>query len=101
LRTVAPLLLLMADVVIGHAPITGAFGVTDWFVFVHRVGVAGDDIPGVDEAGEIAEAAECDVDERVGGAETAFDPYCDRRKEDGNKGEEDVAAGHGGGGRCW
>ena len=34
----------------------------------------GDDIPGVDQAGEVAKAAESDINERVGGANAAFNP---------------------------
>lgn len=40
------------------------------------VGVFGDDVPGVDEAGEETEHAEEDVDEGVGGAETCLYPDC-------------------------
>ena len=53
-----------------------AFRVADGLVLVHRVRIAGDDIPGVYQAGNITEAAERDVDERVGRAEADFDPYC-------------------------
>jgi hypothetical protein len=45
-------------------------------LLVCRIGVTGDDVPGVDETREEAQAAESDVDERVGRAETALDPYC-------------------------
>lgn len=45
-------------------------------------GVEGDDVPGVQEAGDVAEGAEEDVDEAVGGADAGFDP-------DGDGGEED------------
>jgi len=44
---------------------------------VGRVRVRVDDVPGVQEAGEHAETAQCEVDERVGAAETALDPDCD------------------------
>ena len=30
----------------------------------------------MDKAGDVAEAAEGDIDEGVGGAEADFDPYC-------------------------
>jgi hypothetical protein len=102
----------MSDVVICDSAV-GALGVMDGLVFVHRVRVAGDDVPGVDEAGDVAEAAEGDIDEGVGAAEAYFDPYCwsgmlatwwsrqrnrertcDRWEEDGDKSEEDVTAGH-------
>lgn len=38
--------------------------------------VLGDDVPGVQEAGEETETAQGDVDEGVGAADTAFDPDC-------------------------
>lgn len=41
-----------------------------------RVRVLGDDVPGVQQAGDEAEGAEEDVDQGVGGAEAGFDPYC-------------------------
>lgn len=44
------------------------------FVLVGRFGVLGDDVPSVEEAGDKAENAEQDVDERVGAADTALDP---------------------------
>ena len=37
-------------------------------------GVEGDDVPGVDEAGDVAEGAKEDVDEAVSGADAGFDP---------------------------
>ena len=37
-------------------------------------GVFGDDVPGVEKAGEEAEAAEGEVDEGVGAADAGFDP---------------------------
>ena len=43
-------------------------------VFVALLGVFGDYVPCVQEAGEVAEHAEGEVDEGVGGAEGAFDP---------------------------
>ena len=64
----------MSDVVICDSTV-GALGVADGLVFTHWVRVAGDDVPGVDEAGDVAEAAEGDIDERVGGTEADFDPY--------------------------
>ncbi len=39
-----------------------------------ELGVLGDDVPGVEEAGEEAEHTEEDVDEGVGGAETGLNP---------------------------
>lgn len=69
------------------------------------------------EAGDVAEGAEEDVDEGVGGAEAGFDPDCRRGlvgreggegrgrggstgdwgEEDGEESEEDVAGAH----CCW
>jgi hypothetical protein len=46
-------------------------------VIVVSLGVLRDDIPRVDQAGEIAERAEGDVDEGFGAAEAYFDPYCE------------------------
>ncbi|KAI9152168.1 hypothetical protein HJFPF1_09393 [Paramyrothecium foliicola] len=43
-------------------------------VLVGRFGVLRDDVPGVQEAGNITEDGEEDVDERVGAADTALDP---------------------------
>jgi hypothetical protein len=45
-------------------------------LLVRRVGVLGDDVPGVDETRKEAQTTKSDVDERVGRAETALDPYC-------------------------
>lgn len=55
---------LAAAFVLGYLAIT-----------VVGIGVLQDDVPGVEQAGEKAEAAEGDVDERIGGADTAFDPH--------------------------
>lgn len=65
----------LSDVVVCDAT---AFRVlaADGLVLRARVRVTRDDVPGVDEAGEVAETAEGDVDEGVGGAETGFYPYC-------------------------
>lgn len=43
------------------------------------LGVFGDDVPSVEEAGDEAEAAESNVDEGVGGADAGFDPDCGTR----------------------
>ena len=43
-------------------------------VLVIGLGMLEDDVPGVYEAGEVAEAAEGDVDDGVGGADADFDP---------------------------
>jgi len=63
----------LLDIVVCH---TAALGfLVD--LLVRRVGVFGNDVPGVNETGEEAQAAESDVDERVGRAEAALDPYCE------------------------
>jgi hypothetical protein len=64
----------VTDVVVCDLAV-GAFRVVDRLILVHRVRVTGNDIPGVDQARDITEAAESDVDERVSGAEADFDPY--------------------------
>jgi len=38
--------------------------------------ILGDDVPGVQQARDETEAAQRDIDEGVGAAEAAFDPYC-------------------------
>jgi len=83
----------VSDVVVCD-PTASTLGVGDRLIFVHWVRVAGDDVPGMDKAREVAKAAEGDIDEGIGGTEADFDPNCDRREEDGDKSEEDVAAGH-------
>jgi hypothetical protein len=57
-----------------------------WYfiVLAHRVGIFGNDVPGVQQAGHPAEHAEKDVDDGVGGANAGFDPDGDRREEDGD-----------------
>ena len=77
------------------APVAGRYGVVSVVVVV-VVGfrVEGDDVPGVEEAGDVAEGAEEDVDEGVGGADAGFDPDGDGGEEDGEEAEEDVAAAH-------
>ena len=76
------------------APVAGGHGVVSVVVVVVGFGVEGDDVPGVEEAGYVAEGAEEDVDEGVGGADAGFDPYGDGGEEDGEEAEEDVAAAH-------
>lgn len=61
-----------------------------FIVGAHPVGKLGDDVPGVQQAGEPAEYAEQDVDDRVGGADATFDPDSDWGEEDGDEAEEDV-----------
>jgi hypothetical protein len=71
-----PLLLLLLrrpNIIVRHrsplAAVVNAFiGVIAGF------GVFGDDVPRVEETGDVAEDAEADVYEGVGGAEAAFDP---------------------------
>lgn len=46
----------------------------DGLVLVRWLGELGDDVPGVEKAGDEAEEAEEDVDEGVGAAEAALDP---------------------------
>ena len=48
----------------------------------------------MDQARNVAETAEGEVDERVGGAEAGFDPDGDGREEDGEEGEENVGGAH-------
>lgn len=51
------------------------------FVLVGWLGVFGDDVPCVQQAGDVAEDAEEDVDEGVGAADAALDPDCGRLVE--------------------
>lgn len=63
----------LLDIIVCH---TAALGfLVD--LLVRRVGVLRDDVPGVDETGEETQTAEGDVDEGVGRAEAALDPYCE------------------------
>ena len=50
----------------------------DALVFIFGFGVERDDVPGVQQAGNVAEGAEEDVDQGVGGADARFDPNCKR-----------------------
>ena len=70
---------LRLHVDISHA---ARFGVLRDHVVLGQLGVLGDDVPGVDESGEETETAEEDVDDGVGGAETALDPDCEELVED-------------------
>lgn len=47
-------------------------------VLVRRLGVLCDDVPSVQEAGEVAEDGEEDVDEGVGATDAALDPDYER-----------------------
>jgi len=100
----------MADVVICYTTALLGFVVRDGFVVI--LGVLGYDVPCVEEAWEVAEDAEEDIDERVGGAEAGFDPNyigllviecsdvvvscftCNGWEEDGDEAQEDIAARH-------
>lgn len=85
---------LLVHIVVRDAPVL-ALVVGYGLVFVVvGFGVEGDDVPGVEEAGDVAEGAEEDVDEAVGGADARFDPDGDGGEEDGEEAEEDVAAAH-------
>ena len=59
----------MGDVVVCDA---ARFFLGNSFVVVFRV--FGNDVPGVEQAGEVAEDAEEDVDQRVGAAQACLDP---------------------------
>ena len=60
------------DVVVGHAAVFVVVRArVDGLVLLR---VARDDVPGMDQAREVAEETEEDVDQRVSGAETALDP---------------------------
>lgn len=84
---------LVVHIVVRDAPVL-ALVVGYGFVFVVGFGVEGDDVPGVKKAGDIAEGAEKNVDEAVGGADAGFDPDGYGGEEDGEEAEEDVAAAH-------
>jgi hypothetical protein len=71
----------MGDVVIRDSTVGGRVCAVCAFVVLHplvvmRVGVLEDDVEGVEDAREDAEAAEGEVDERVCAADAAFDPDC-------------------------
>jgi|SRR5690242_14503053 len=46
-----------------------------WTVAIVLIGILEDDVPGVEQAGEEAEAAKSDVDKGFSGAHAALDPY--------------------------
>ena len=48
----------------------------------------------MEEARNVTQSAEEDIDEAVSGADTGFNPDGDGREEDGEKAEEYVAAAH-------
>jgi hypothetical protein len=72
-----------------------SFGVWNGFVIVVTLGISSDDVPGMYKTRNVAQYTEEDVDERVAGADAGFDPYCDRRKQDGDEAQEEVATRHG------
>ena len=72
----------MRDIVVRHRTVGRGVGMCSSFVVLHPlivvcIGVLQNDVEGVEEAGEEAEAAKGDVDERVGAADAALDPDCD------------------------
>ena len=78
LRPIIPPRRLMPDVIIRDSSavrLIASFRVRQDFVVVVTFGVAGDDVPGMEEAREVAEHAKQDVEEGVGGAEAGFYPY--------------------------
>lgn len=103
---------LRLDVVVGDV---AALDILRDFL-IGGIGRYRNDVPCVEEAGEIGETAERDVDQTVGGADawrmlvccergsvgveahTSLYPNRDWGKEDGNDAKEDIAAAHGGGG---
>lgn len=46
-----------------------------WTVAIVLIGILEDDVPGVEQAGEEAEAAKSDIDERFSGAHATFYPH--------------------------
>jgi len=48
----------------------------------------------MEEAGQIPETAEEDVDKGVDGADTSLDPDCEGWEEDGDEAEEDIGSRH-------
>ena len=68
----------LADKVVGDdAPLRiTSVARTAVLVVVVRIRILEDDVPGVNDAGNTAQHAQRDVDQRVGAAETAFDPDC-------------------------
>ena len=72
---------LVSDVIVGDALVL-TLAVGDDFVVVITLWVARDNVPGVDQAGEVAEHAEQNIDDGVGGADAGFDPdWLEERKE--------------------
>jgi hypothetical protein len=63
-------------------------------IFVGWLGILGDQVPCVNEAGNVAKTAEEDVDKRISAAETALDPYRQWGEKNGEKSEEEVGGTH-------
>lgn len=65
--------------------------VVDLGLVVDGVGrVFGDDVPRMDQSGEVAEDTEEDVDEGVGGADSSSDPHGQRREKHRNNDKTNV-----------
>ena len=91
LGAVVALSRLVGDVVIGDATL----GIRHSLVVIVFFWVFCDNVPGVDQARNKSQAAEEDIDERIGGAQAALHPDCNWWEDDGQEAEEDVAARHG------
>lgn len=65
---------VVLNVDVRDAAIAALAVLADLLVLVRWFGELGDNVPGVEEAGDEAEDAEEDVDDGVGGADTALDP---------------------------
>lgn len=70
--------LIVRDVVICHSFASPL--VVDWFIVVVVLGITGNDIPGMQQTREVAEAAQSDINEGVGGTDPGFDPDYDGRE---------------------
>lgn len=74
---------LARDIVVRHAAVLQvpslACAAGDGFVgriVIVSLGVLEDDVECVDQARDVAEQTECNVDDGVGGADASFDPDC-------------------------
>lgn len=83
LLPLAPLLLLLrrSNIIIRHraSPLSSLSTIVNAFIVgapvtIAGFGVFGNNVPGVQKTGDVAQDAEADVDEGVGAAEAAFDP---------------------------
>lgn len=59
----------------GHVPHGVAAFLVLWYLGVVGFRVDGDDVPGVEEAWDVAQYAEGDVDEGISAADATLDPY--------------------------